>query len=167
MSSIKVKIKSLSDIKAITKRIAWQIYEEHYRNKKIFIVGIATQGVKFAKMIEHFLKEISDIQIDFIELELDKTNPANSIQATPENPIIDTHPVILVDDVLNSGKTMSYAVGYFLKDSPSKIKTAVLVNRSHGKFPVKADFKGLSLSTTSQEHIEVIFEGGNSGIYLK
>ncbi|MCY3997749.1 MAG: phosphoribosyltransferase family protein [Flavobacteriaceae bacterium] len=167
MSDPKVKIKNLSEIKAITKRIAWQIFEEHYQDKKIFLVGIAPKGVKFAKMIQDFLNIISDIQIDFIELELDKVNPAHSVKIIPEQYDINSHPIVLIDDVLNSGKTMIYAVGYFLKDSPSKIKTAVLVNRSHGEFPVKVDFKGLSLSTTSQEHIEVFFEGKTSGIYLK
>ncbi len=167
MNESKVKVKNLSDIKAITKRIAWQIFEEHYQDKKIFLVGIAPKGVKFAKMILHVLSTISDRQIDFIELELDKVNPTHSIKIIPEQYDINSHPIILIDDVLNSGKTMIYAVGYFLKDSPSKIKTVVLVNRSHGEFPVKVDFKGISLSTTSQEHIEVIFEGENSGVYLK
>ncbi|MCY4561889.1 MAG: phosphoribosyltransferase family protein [Flavobacteriaceae bacterium] len=167
MNSIGIKIKSLSDIQAITTRIAWQIFEEHYRDDKIVLAGISPQGTKFAQMIVQDLKKISELKVDFIELEVDKKNPTNKIKALPDK--IDTFqlPLVVVDDVLNTGQTISYAVGYFLKNRPSRITTAVLVNRSHGRFPVKVDFKGVSLSTTSQEHIEVILEGDNSGVYLR
>ena len=67
--------------------------------------------------------------------------------------------VVLVDDVLSSGATLIYGVKHFLEVPLKQLKTAVLVNRNHKKFPIKADFKGLSLSTSLQEHIEVSFEG--------
>ena len=63
--------------------------------------------------------------------------------------------MILCDDVLNSGTTLIYAVKHFLDVPLDRLKTAVLVNRNHKKYPVKADFKGISLSTTMEEHIEV------------
>jgi pyrimidine operon attenuation protein/uracil phosphoribosyltransferase len=59
-----------------------------------------------------------------------------------------------------------YAVNYFLQFPVKQIKTAVMVNRNHKKFPVKADFKGISLSTSTNEHVTVVLEGDESGIYL-
>ena len=75
--------------------------------------------------------------------------------------------MVLIDDVLNSGTTLIYAVKHFLDVPLSKFKTAVLVDRNHKKYPVKADFKGISLSTSLLEHIQVVFEEGNSYAYLK
>jgi pyrimidine operon attenuation protein/uracil phosphoribosyltransferase len=56
---------------------------------------------------------------------------------------------------VNSGTTLIYAVRHFL-NVPKKFKTAVLVDRNHKKYPVKADFKGISLSTSLLEHVQVV-----------
>ena len=75
--------------------------------------------------------------------------------------------VILVDDVLNSGKTLIYAVKLFLHKPVKQLSTLVLVDRSHTRFPVKADFVGLSLSTTLQERIDTDFtKKGKEAVYL-
>ena len=66
---------------------------------------------------------------------------------------------MLVDDVLNSGTTLIYAAKLFLEVPLKRFKTVVLVNRNHKKYPIKADFKGISLSTSMQEHIYVEFKG--------
>ena len=71
----------------------------------------------------------------------------------------------MVDDVLSTGTTLIYGVKHFLEVPLKRLKTAVLVDRNHKKYPVKADFKGISLSTSLQEHIEVRF-GENSEAYL-
>ena len=59
----------------------------------------------------------------------------------------------MVDDVLNSGKTMLACMAPVINKKPAKIQTAVLANRNHKAFPVKADIVGISLATTLQEHI--------------
>ena len=69
--------------------------------------------------------------------------------------------LVLVDDVLNSGTTLIYGVKHFLDVPLKRFKTAVLVNRNHKKYPVKADFKGISLSTSINENVSVVFEKGN------
>ena len=74
--------------------------------------------------------------------------------------------MIVVDDVLNSGRTLIYGVKFFLEVPLKRLTTAVLVNRNHKHFPVKADFKGISLSTSLQEHVSVIFEEGNDRVCL-
>ena len=74
--------------------------------------------------------------------------------------------IVLVDDVMNSGATLVYGVKYFLEVPLKKFKTAVLIDRSHKKYPVKADFKGISLSTSSLEHIQVVFNENEEYAYL-
>src|SRR6185436_3661357 len=75
--------------------------------------------------------------------------------------------VVLVDDVLNSGKALMYAVKLFLDKPMKRLNTLVLVDRSHTRYPVKADYVGLSLSTTLQEHIEADFsKKGKEAVFL-
>ena len=75
--------------------------------------------------------------------------------------------VIVVDDVLESGRTMIYGIDPFLKYSVKRLITVVLVDRDHHSYPVKADFVGISLATTMQEHILVELQGGkNDAVYL-
>ena len=75
--------------------------------------------------------------------------------------------LVLVDDVLNSGTTLIYGVKHFLNVPLKQFKTAVLVNRNHKKYPVKADFKGISLSTSLKEHVSVIFGDNDSKVILE
>ena len=74
--------------------------------------------------------------------------------------------MVVVYDVLNTGSTLMYAVKYLLEVPLAQLNTAVLVDRNHKKYPVKADFKGISLSTNLNEHIEVVFSGNEKGVYL-
>jgi pyrimidine operon attenuation protein/uracil phosphoribosyltransferase len=74
--------------------------------------------------------------------------------------------VILIDDVLNSGKTLMYANASFLNIKLKKLSNLVLVNRTHTRFPVKADYIGFSLATTLQEYISVVLDGVEQGVYL-
>ena len=74
--------------------------------------------------------------------------------------------VILVDDVLNSGKTLMYAAKHFLTTRLTSLSIMVLVDRNHNRYPIKADYVGLSLATTLQEYINVELKGTNKGVYL-
>ena len=76
------------------------------------------------------------------------------------------HSIVIIDDVLDTGSTLIYAVSYFLQIPVKQINTAVMVNRNHKKYPIKADFKGISLSTSVKEHIQVEFSKNNSIAYL-
>lgn len=148
------------------KRIAYQIYETFVDEEEIVIAGIAENGYLFAKKIEETLKIIAPIKVLLCEVFIDKQNPTNSI-TTSLNPEDYTNKgLILVDDVLNSGTTLVYGVRHFLNVPLKKFKTAVLVDRNHKKYPVKADFKGVSLSTSLFEHVTVIFEKDNNHAFL-
>jgi pyrimidine operon attenuation protein/uracil phosphoribosyltransferase len=98
---------------------------------------------------------------------MDKKNPLKGVSTSIDKSDYENKSVVLVDDVLNSGSTLIYGVHHFLQVPLKQIKTAVLVNRNHKKYPVKADFKGISLSTSLHEHIEVRFEKDNDAVYLK
>lgn len=93
---------------------------------------------------------------------MNKKNPLEAVTTSLSSQEYTQKVVVLVDDVLNSGATLIYGVKHFLEVPLKDFKTAVLVNRNHKKFPVKADFKGISLSTSLQERIEVIFSEEDS-----
>ena len=74
--------------------------------------------------------------------------------------------IVLVDDVLNSGLTMQYALMKLLEQPVKAVKTVALVDREHRCYPIKCDFVGMTLSTTLQERVEVEFGTDNYFAYL-
>ncbi|MBC8266785.1 MAG: phosphoribosyltransferase [Flavobacteriales bacterium] len=147
-------------------RLAWQIYEQNYKEKEIIIAGIANRGVLIAKKIATTLTEISAIKVKLVTIKVDKDNPYNKdIEVDIEEKEYKNKVLVLVDDVLNSGKTLMYGAKYFLSVPLKRLSTIVLVDRNHNRFPIKADFVGISLSTTLKEHISVELEK-NVGVYL-
>lgn len=140
------------------RRIAYQIYESNVDEKEIIIAGIAKNGFILAEKLEKELKDISPIKTSLCKVEIDKKNPLGEIKTSLTAEEYQNKSIILVDDVLNSGTTLIYGVRHFLEVPLKQFKTAVLVDRNHKKYPVKADFKGISLSTSLSETVNVIFE---------
>jgi len=145
-----------------TRRIAYQIYESNSNEKEIIIAGINGNGFIFAQNLAKILTEISEIKVVLCEVKIDKKNPRNQITTDILSASYKSKSVVLVDDVLNSGSTLIYGIRHFLEVPLKRFKTAVLINRNHKKYPVKADFKGISLSTSMNEHVAVVFEPNNS-----
>ena len=148
------------------KRIAYQIFETFVDEKEIIMAGISNNGFTLAKKISAALNTISDLKVTLCEVKIDKQNPFNPIVTSIPKENYNNKNIILVDDVLNSGSTLIYGVKHFLEVPVKKFKTVVLVDRNHKKFPVKADFKGISLSTSSKEHVHVVFEENNNLMFL-
>lgn len=148
------------------KRIAYQIYETFVDEDTIVIAGITRNGYVFAEKIASALESISTLKIILCEVYIDKLNPTAPITTSIPKETYQNKGLVLVDDVLSSGTTLVYGVKHFLEVPLKKFKTAVLVDRNHKKYPVKADFKGISLSTSLQEHVQVVFEKDNSYAYL-
>lgn len=144
------------------KRIAYQIFETFVDEESIIVAGIASNGFIFAEKIAAVLQSISPLEVILCEVTLDKQNLNSEIKTSLPKEIYQNKGIILVDDVLNSGSTLMYGVKHFLDVPLKKFKTAVLVDRNHKKFPIKVDFKGISLSTSSLEHVTVVFENDNS-----
>ena len=144
------------------KRIAYQIYESNSDEKEVVIAGVIGNGYIFAEKLVAVLSEISDIKVRICLVTIDKKNPLNPITTSLSVDEYANKSLVLVDDVLNSGTTLIYGVKHFLDVPLQRFKTAVLVDRNHKKYPVKADFKGISLSTSMNEHVAVVFEPKNS-----
>jgi len=161
------KILSHDQIQHKIRRIAYQIYEANVDEKEIVLAGVDGGGIRFAKKIQAVLQEITKAEISLCKVQMDKKDPLASGVSTsiPEEDYREKS-VVLVDDVLNSGTTLIYGVHHFLKTPLKQLKTAVLVNRNHKKYPVKADYKGISLSTSLQEHIKVEFKTKNDSVFL-
>ena len=164
----KTKILDSIQINQKLNRMAYQVYETNFKEKELLIVGIEGNGYKVAERIAEILKSISTIKIKIGKIKLEKENPwltEPKIDFTEKD--YENKSVILVDDVLNSGKALMYAVKLFLNKPVKQLNTLVLVDRSHTRFPVKADFVGLSLSTTLQERIDTDFsKKGKEAVYL-
>lgn len=151
------------------KRISYEILEHNLHNNTIWLGGLNERGYYLAQLIQENLKGICSnlthlFQIQFLDIE--QGSYKASIENMPEPKEGDT--IILIDDVLNSGKTLANAMVPFIQMNPSKLNVVVLADRNHRRFPVYADYVGISLATTLQEH--VYFDASNQDdllVYLK
>lgn len=148
-------------------RIAFEIYENHYNESELILGGIAGNGFRLAELLADKLRSISKLEVRLVEVKVDKKDPLSvAAWVEMEKDEVQGRVVILIDDVLNSGKTLIYGVRHFLQVPLKALRTAVLVDRDHKRFPVRADYVGLSLSTTLQEHITVEL-GEEPAVYLE
>ena len=148
-------------------RIAFQIIEDNLEEKEIYIVGIANKGYTLAKYLVSHLSKLSDNTFHLLELKFDKKNSIECLTSEFKLKIPKNQVVVLVDDVLNTGETLMHASFVILKHDVKKMRTVVLIDRRHRLFPIKADFAGLTLSTTLENHIEVEFENGEFLAHLE
>ena len=149
------------------RRIAYQIYESNSNEKELIIAGIKGNGFILANKIVTVLEKISTLKVTICEVNINKKKPLEKITTSLTKEAYKNKSLVLVDDVLNSGTTLIYGVKHFLEVPLKRFKTAVLVNRNHKKYPVKADFKGVSLSTSIKEHIVVDFDATKTMAYLE
>lgn len=146
-------------------RLALEVIENNIDENELIFVGIADNGIVLARHIKKIIEKKTDLKIKLITLSLNKKKPER-IELN-EQTDFSNRVVILIDDVANSGKTLLYALKPFLEYHPKKIQTLVLVERSHTLFPISADYKGIQLATTLQEHIYVEVDGSKiTGAYL-
>ena len=148
------------------RRMAYEIMENNKDQQTIILAGIKDNGRVIAQRIRKFLKDDFSFEATVIDININKKNPlecdindASSVKGTV---------LIIIDDVVNSGKTLIYAMNPFLIHEPLKIQTLTLVERSYKVFPIHIDYVGISLSTTFSEHIQVEVENGNIiGAYIE
>ncbi|QNJ96634.1 phosphoribosyltransferase family protein [Constantimarinum furrinae] len=167
MTSTSTIILDKKKIAHTIKRIAYQIYETNVSEKEVIIAGIKENGYVLAKKLKNQLEAISPLKVNLCEVQIDKKKPTNPIRTSIAASEYKNKSVVLVDDVLHSGTTLIYGVRHFLDVPLKQFKTAVLVDRNHKKYPVKADFKGISLSTSISENVSVIFEKNNDRAVLE
>ncbi len=155
MAETKTLVLNHRQIQQKITRIAYEIYERNVAEKGVVFAGISGMGQVLAELLANTLREISPLEVEFIEVILDKEAVVQGLVSLSPQMVLDEKCIILVDDVLNTGKTLAYAFKPFLEFPLKKLELAVLVNRSHKLFPVSPDYTGLELATTLNEHIAV------------
>jgi pyrimidine operon attenuation protein/uracil phosphoribosyltransferase len=148
------------------RRIAYQVYETNINEKEVVIAGIYENGFLFAKKLKTMVEKISPIKVLLCKVTIDKKTPTNRIETSLSASDYKSKSIILVDDVLHTGATLIYGIKHFLEVPLKNLHTAVLIDRNHKMYPVKADFKGISLSTSLNENVAVVFEKENYYAYL-
>ena len=161
-----LKILDSNQINQKILRLSWQVFEDNFSEKEIVLVGIGEQGLLIAEQVKFHLNTISRLKTTVFRIDVDRDKPFNKVSTELTENGYKNKVIILIDDVLHSGKTLTYAFKTFLDTSVKKMAVLVLIDRNHNTFPVKANYVGLSLSTTLKEYIEVVLKGSNKGVYL-
>ena len=169
MPDKKLLILNSTQIQQKIDRIAYQILEDNFDEQEILIAGILPRGNHIAERIKTVLDGIAPFTSTLLTIELEKQS--STLQAKINFDVQDCNNkvVILVDDVLNSGKSLAYGFGVFLDVPLKKLRTAVLVDRNHKSFPITTDFTGVALSTVIKEHVDVVLDepGEEDAVYLR
>lgn len=158
-------------------RIAHEILERNKGGEHIVLVGIKTRGMPLAKRLQEKIKQIESITVPFGELDITlyrddlqkESADAEVISATIDVELVNKT-VILVDDVLYTGRTVRAAMDAIMDiGRPAQIQLAVLVDRGHRELPIRADYVGKNIPTSTKEVIVVrlheIDELDEVGIY--
>lgn len=150
------------------RRISFQIYENNFEENEIIIAGVIGEGFLLAQMLCQHLTEISAIKAMPVAIYLNKEIPYETpVRFDCDLSLFEHKVLIVVDDVLNTGRTFSYSLAPFLSIPVKKIQVAVLVDRNYRKFPISADYIGYEMSTTLAEHVQVILsDESKRGVYL-
>jgi pyrimidine operon attenuation protein / uracil phosphoribosyltransferase len=163
------KILDASSIELKLDRMAFQALELTYGNDELVIIGISPGGgASLANTLASKIKQYdTSKKIDVTSIQLNKPEPLKDAIKMTDTIDLTHKTILLVDDVGNTGRTLFYALKPLTQFYPQKIIVAVLVDRTHKTFPIKADIVGFPIATTFNEHIIVQFDGDVAeGAYL-
>lgn len=136
--------------------MAWEIAESATSADEIVLVGIVPRGDVLAARLAEDLRSTVVKKVRVGRLTIDKEKPVGASITLDFEPSQHRNALfVVVDDVLNTGKTLLHALKPFLEVELHKLITAVLVDRDHKAYPVRADVAGLVLSTTLRDHVKV------------
>jgi len=157
---MKTEVLKEKQILRICNRFAFQIIENCSESEDVYLVGVKEKGFEIAKIVKNEIKSISKKKVFLNYIKINKNNPKNSITSdiSEDN---NSKNIFLIDDVLNTGKTLIYSITFLLKLNIKSIKTLVLIDRNHKEYPVKIDYKGISLSTNIDDNVKLLFEKKN------
>ncbi|MBE6591726.1 MAG: bifunctional pyr operon transcriptional regulator/uracil phosphoribosyltransferase PyrR [Ruminococcaceae bacterium] len=159
----KASIMDQATVKRALVRMSHEILEKNKGADDICLVGILRRGKPLASIIKENIKAIEgvevccgDIDISFYRDDLDHLNPPVVNKARLDFPVEDKT-VIIVDDVLYTGRTVRAAIeAIFSLGRPKAIRLAILVDRGHRELPIRADFAGKSIPTSRNEFVKVM-----------
>ena len=145
------------------KRMSHEILEQNEGAENLVLLGIRRRGVPLAKEIAKNIKEIegSDVQIGELDItlyrdDLSETDPAPTINETKVDFPVKDKIVVLVDDVIYTGRTVRAALDAISElGRPAQIQLAVLIDRGHRELPIRADFVGKNVPTSRNEIVSV------------
>ncbi|MEO1050645.1 MAG: phosphoribosyltransferase family protein [Bacteroidota bacterium] len=156
-----------SQVRQKIRRISYEIFEHNFLEEEVVFAGIYDKGYFLAGMIADELASISNISPKLVRVDLDKFSPLQSeVKLDCSVDELVGKPIVLVDDVLNTGRTLAFSLKPFLNMEVKRIEIAVLVNRGHAQYPVSSKYVGYELSTTINEHVEVQLEADLMNVYL-
>lgn len=157
-------------------RIAHEMMEQLDPIEDVVFVGIRRKGVPLAQRLANLIKDYEHVELPVGEVDItlfrDDLKPGElQISANEESLTVDVagKTVVLVDDVLHTGRTVRAAMDAILaKGRPAKIRLAVLIDRGHRELPIRPDFVGKNVPTSQNEHISVQMEeiDGGDGVAL-
>ena len=163
----KTLILTATQVRQKVERIAHEINEYNYQESEVIMVGIANRGYLLAQRLQTILSEIADFEVRLAKLQLHKDLPLeHQVELDMDEAELDGKVVLLVDDVLNTGKALIYGAHHLIRRPVKMLKTVILVNRRHRKYPIRADYVGLTLATTLKEHIQVEFTDEDAEVFL-
>ncbi|MDQ1085881.1 MULTISPECIES: phosphoribosyltransferase family protein [unclassified Siphonobacter] len=168
ISTEKTLLLNPEQLKQKIRRIAFEVYETNFEEKEIVLAGIVGQGVIMASLLKEQLEAISPLKVQQIDIQIQKTDPSpSSIKLNTDSEMLMGKCVIVCDDVLYTGRTLAYSLLPFFQTKVKRLQVSVLVDRNYRRYPVSADFVGYALMTTLNDHIDVILEGPEMGVYLQ
>lgn len=165
MANIKEKTTVLSaqDIKRTLYRLSHEIIERNPDINSLVLLGIQTRGAFLAKRIQSIIKEIESkelplgiLDITLYRDDLTDIGPSPLVKETKIDFDINSKKVILIDDVLFTGRTIRAALSEIMDfGRPKKVELLVLVDRGHRELPIRADFVGKNVPTSADEKVEI------------
>ncbi|VTS21518.1 Uracil phosphoribosyltransferase / Pyrimidine operon regulatory protein PyrR [Streptococcus pseudoporcinus] len=156
-----MKTKEIVDeltMKRVITRITYEIIERNKQLDNIVLAGIKTRGVHLARRIQERLEQLEGISLPIGELDIKSFRDDVKVEEnTTSMPVdISGKNVILVDDVLYTGRTIRAAIDNLVSlGRPARVSLAVLVDRGHRELPIRADYVGKNIPTSSVEEIVV------------
>lgn len=160
---IKATLLSKSDIDRALVRIAHQIIEKNHGTENLCLIGIKTRGIPLAKRLAENIKEIdgSDIEVGEIDItlyrdDLSQIQKDPTINDTNVSFPVEDKTVILVDDVIFTGRTARAALEAVMNlGRPKRVQICALIDRGHSELPIKATYVGKNVPTSLDEVIGV------------
>jgi len=156
------------DVLRKIRRIAFEMKERYYTQKNLTIISVAGQGTKVAQAIIEELKNTWNVEITSLTATVNKRNPERqNLNIQGDVTKVSGSSCIVIDDVINSGRTLMYVCSKIMELQPQEMSTAVIIDRFHRTYPIKADFVGLTLSTNLKENVSLKNENGSFSVWLE